>query len=228
MPRSALPPDDACVIFWGSLGAAYAERVAARWTPGAIGDPDRFRCSVYHSHLGALLANQDSVFTTVRALVDDPAAVLRSLGVPAEVFVRPDSALKPFSGRLLTASSLTLDALDHGYYYDDDQLPIVVSAARAIGREWRFVLAGDKVIAGCEYGADRLGRGTDVPEPARRLAETVARAPWQPAPIYILDVGEVAGAVRVMELNPFSGADLYQCDAAAVVGAATIVALGLL
>jgi len=36
MASSALPPADACVIFWGSLGAAYGERVAARWTPGAI------------------------------------------------------------------------------------------------------------------------------------------------------------------------------------------------
>lgn len=227
IPRSALPPDDACVIFWGSLGAAYGDRVAARWTPGAVGDPDRFRCSVYQAHLGPLLANQDSVFTTLRALIDEPAAVLRPLGTPNEVFVRPDSALKPFSGRQLAVSSLTLEALDHGFYYDDQDLPVVVSAAKHIGHEWRFVLADGDVVASCEYGADRRGRGTGVLEAARILAESVARADWQPAPIYILDIGDVAGSPRVMELNPFSGADLYQCDAPAVVAAASRIAIRL-
>lgn len=225
--NSALPPADACVIFWGSLGAAYGEPVAARWTPGAIGDPDRFRCSVYHAHLGPLLANPDSVFTTVRALVDDPAVALKPLGNPEHVFVRPDSALKPFSGRQLAVSSLSLEALDHGFYYEDEDLPVVVSSAKSIGHEWRFVLAEANVVAGCEYDFARRGRGQDIPTAARTLAEKVASAAWQPAPIYIVDIGDVDGAMKVMELNPFSGADLYECDARTVVASATRVAIRL-
>ncbi len=227
MPRSALPPDDACVIFWGSLGAAYGERVAARWTPGAIGDADRFRCSVYHPYLAFLLANQDSVFSTVRELVDRTAAVLAPVGSPARIFVRPDSPLKPFSGRQLAASSVSLEALDYGYYYDDEHLPVVVSSAKQIGPEWRFVLADGEVIASCEYGADRRARGTGVPQAAHDLAQQVATADWQPAPMYILDIAHVGGSPRVMELNPFSGADLYHCDADAVVRAATRIAARL-
>jgi len=225
--KAALPPADACVLFWGSLGAAYGERVAARWTPGAIGDPDRFRCSVYHAHLGPLLANQDSVFTTVRALVDDPAVALKPLGNPEHVFVSPDSPLKPFSGRQLAVSSLTLEALDHGFYYEEENLPVVVSSAKSIGREWRFVLAESNVVAGCEYNVERRSRGHGAPEAARTLAEKVATAAWQPAPIYIVDIGGVDGSMKVMELNPFSGADLYECDAKTVVAAATRVAIRL-
>lgn len=221
---SRLPPAGDCVIFWGSLNAAYSDRVAAPWSPGAVGDPDRFRCSVYRPHLGPLLANADSVLTTVRALVDDPRAVSSSIGDPKQVFVRPDSPLKPFSGRTLDVSSLSLEALDHGYYYDDERLPILVSTVKAVTREWRFVLAEGQIVAGCEYGPERRGRGIVVPQEARALAGHMASADWQPAPLYIADIGELDGSFRILELNPFSGADLYECDAGAVVRAASRVA----
>ncbi len=37
------------------------------------------------------------------------------------VFVRPDSPLEPFSGRVLERGRISLQALDHGFYYDDAQ-----------------------------------------------------------------------------------------------------------
>lgn len=226
-----LPPVDVPLIFWGSLGAAYTDRVAARWKPGAIGDVGRFACKGYYQQLGDIpLANAESVFTTVADLVTAPNAMLAPLGQPERVFVRPDSPLKPFSGRSLTVSEISLAALDHGFYYEDDQLPVVVSRALEegeLGREWRFVVGDGRVIAGCEYVASREGKGADVPGAARDLAARVARAEWQAAPLYVVDVAEVAGDLRVMELNPFSGADLYHCDPVAVVDGASAVARSL-
>lgn len=226
-PAEAFPPEGAGVIFWGSLGAAYEQRVAARWTPGAIGDPDRFRCSVYQPQLGGMVANADAVFTTVRRLVDEPATVLARLGDPARVFVRPDSAVKPFAGRALAVAGLSRAALDHGFYYDDDELPVVVGAVKRIGHEWRFVVADGAVVAGCGYDVSRQGRDLEVPGAARALADRVAGEAWQAAPLYVVDVGEVDDALRVMELNPFSGADLYDCDPEAVIAAGTRVAARL-
>jgi hypothetical protein len=39
-----------------------------------------------------------------------------------------------------------------------------------------------------------------------------------PAPqeVYVLDICESGSELRLLELNPFSGADLYACDAADV------------
>jgi len=223
MRRSDLPPADAPVIFWGSLGAAYAERVARAYTPGAIGDAAPFHCSAYYPALRAHLANADAMFTTVRALVSDPGTVLAPIGSPARVFVRPDSPLKPFSGRVIATAALDRRALDHGYYYEDEELPIVVSTPKHVTREWRFVIAGTQVIAGCEYLAARTGAGVEVPAAAAALAAEVAAGPMGPAPLYVLDVGEVDGSLRAMELNPFSGADFYDCDADAIVEAASAV-----
>jgi hypothetical protein len=220
-----LPSKDLPVIFWGSLGAAYTDCVAANWTPGAIGDVGRFACRAYYEGIAGIpFANSDAIFTTVADLVADPASNLASLGTQERVFIRPDSPLKPFSGRELSVSEISLSALDHGFYYEDDQLPIVVSTPKRVEREWRFVVGDGAVVAGCEYVESREGVGTDVPDGAQALAARVAEAEWQAAPLYVVDVGEVDGDYRVMELNPFSGADLYHCDPAAVVATGTRIA----
>lgn len=220
-----LPPVDMPVIFWGSLGAAYVDRVAARWSPGAVGDVRRFHCSEYYGQFpGVPLANSDAVFTTVAALVRSPAATVAALGKPDHTFVRPDSPLKPFSGRPLSIDDVSLATLDYGFYYNDEQLPVVVSTLKDVGREWRFVVADRIVVADCEYRASREGVGTDVPDTARQVATMVAEAGWQAAPLYVVDIAEVNGDPHVMELNPFSGADLYYCDPTSVAKAASRVA----
>lgn len=222
---SQLPPAETPLLFWGSLGAAYSERAAQAWRPGAIGDIARFACSRYFEGLAGIpLANADSVFTTVAELVAAPSSVVALLGQHERVFVRPDSPLKPFSGRVLALGEISLATLDHGFYYDDEHLPIVVSTTKHVTREWRFVVGDGAVIAGCEYQQSRQGAGTDIPAAARELAGAVAAAPWQAAALYVVDVGEVDGQHRVMELNPFSGADLYHCDPDAVVEAASRIA----
>ena len=74
-----------------------------------------------------------------------------------------------------------------------------------------------KVVTGCEYVDSREGVGTNIPEACRVVAERVARARWQAAPVYVLDIVETGQTFSLMELNPFSGADLYDCDAATIV-----------
>ena len=44
------------------------------------------------------------------------------------------------------------------------------------------------------------------------------------ADVYVLDVCESDGRLRLLELNPFSGADLYACDAESVVSAVARIA----
>ncbi|MEO1619385.1 MAG: DUF4343 domain-containing protein, partial [Planctomycetota bacterium] len=53
------------------------------------------------------------------------------------------------------------------------------------------------------------------------FAQTVANAIPAPADVYVLDVCECDGELRLLELNPFGGADLYACDAVSIVGAVT-------
>ncbi|MEO1530294.1 MAG: ATP-grasp domain-containing protein [Planctomycetota bacterium] len=136
------------------------------------------------------------------------------------MFVRPDSPLKPFSGRVLEVADVSLAKLDHGFYFDDESLPIVVCPIRDVGREWRFVVFHASVVAGSAYDAGTRSATADQPaSDAWDFAQTVASTIPAPADAYILDVCESEGDLCLLELNPFGGADLYACDARSIVRA---------
>ena len=123
---------------------------------------------------------------------------------------------------MLDVASVTLPALDHGFYFDDESLPVVAAPIRNVGREWRFVVVGADVIAGSAYDAATRSAASDQPDSdAWAYAQSVASAIAAPADVYILDVCECDGELRLIELNPFGGAELYACDSVAVVRAVT-------
>jgi hypothetical protein len=189
VPDELPAPTDERVLFHGSL--ANAGRIAAlgRWDPGAYCATARLSCSAWYPQATRWLANASHVFSTVRELVAEPERVAAPLeptsgrlrppsiqgrlrpASPAfasgRVFVRPDGCLKPFSGRVVALAGLTPGHLDHGFYYDDLDLPIVIAPVQTLGREWRFVAAG-VVVASSAYEA--VGRRADesaVPSEAR-------------------------------------------------------------
>jgi hypothetical protein len=134
--------------------------------------------------------------------------------------VRPDSPLKPFSGRVLRRDQISLAALDYGFYYEDNRLPVIVAPVREVHREWRYVVVAGEVVAGSAYQADGRSALPDDPtgEPWA-FASAVAREINAPQDVLVLDACEADGALFLLEINPFSGADLYACDRAAVVAA---------
>ena len=205
------------VMFHGSL--SNADRVARElpWTPGAFCSTDRFACSAWWPGVAHALVSSRHLFTTVAELVAD--------GAPSDfgsrVFVRPDSPLKPFSGRVVDVARLSLAALDHGYYYDNEALPVVVTPEVEIGEEWRFVVANSEVVAGCAYGADgrTAGEAVTSEHEAWSHAGEIVQGLRSPDPVFVLDICRTPGGLKLLELNPFSGADLYSCDRHAVVAA---------
>lgn len=205
---------DERAVFLGSLNACEV-------MPGVIGAADALAASVWQPLLGDLGLNppSTSLYTTVGEVqhLDMPWAGER-------VFVRPVSAMKPFSGRVLDSDSLSPAALDHGFYYDDVDVPILVAQAQQVVEEWRFVAVNRQLVASSGYAADgRTGRVVDVPEGATALARVAAtRAPCATVVIDVCrlkGVSEGASPFRVVEYNLFSGSDLYCCDVEAVVSA---------
>lgn len=220
MDERRLPAAGARAVFYGSLGVG--QRLTTRgWSPGVICNAERLRCSSYADPLRGLLLNDRVAFTTVSEFVTDPRAVADEIGAQDRVFVRPDSPLKPFAGRVLDVGAVSLRALDHGFYYHDLSLPIVVSLDRPVAREWRFVLVERSVVAASGYVAE--GRAVEdgaIPESALALARDVSALDWAPDPAFVVDVCEtVEGSWHVLELNSLSCSDLYGCDFDAVVAA---------
>jgi len=207
------------VIFHGSLGNASRIARELPWSPGAYCDTDAFHCSAWYPRAADWLLHDSWLLLPARELVTGGDAVLQPLGNPSRLFVRPDSPLKPFSGRVVDSAGLTLEALDFGFYFDDSELPVIVAPVRSIEREWRFVIVGPNVVAGSSYEPEGRVSGGSAPEEAAAFARTVASRIERPQDVYIMDVCTSGGSMRLLELNPFSGADLHGCDRTAVVNA---------
>ena len=211
------PALDGPVVFHGSLGIAAGIQHLFPWRPGAFCNVDAFTCSGWYPLASRWLLHRTWTATTVAELVAAPPDV--------DVFVRPDSPLKPFSGRVLKRGCVSLAALDCGFYYDDVNLSIIVAPVRSVGREWRYVVVNKRVVAGSAYQADGRAALADDPsgEPWRYAADVAASMP-RPEAVYVLDIAEADGDLHLIEVNPFSGADLYACNADAIVNAVAEVA----
>jgi len=224
-PKSIEDP----VVFHGSLGNAHRIRSRMGWAPGAFCNTSAFLCSNWYRQVSDRLLNDVHVFSTVRQFTDSPDAYFDELGCSDAIFVRPDSPLKPFSGRVLSREKVSLRSLDHGFYYDDETLPIVLSRPREVDAEWRFVVVGATIVAGSAYDADgrRAGSQIEASSPEWDFARNVAQCLDIDDPVYVLDICESRGTLRMLELNPFSGADLYCCDRRKIVEAVAEIVSGV-
>lgn len=215
---------DRIVVFHGSLGNASAIRSNFTWKPGAFCDTERFACSAWFEHAKDFLLHEHWHILPANKLIASLHPIAKLIGATDKVFVRPDCPLKPFSGRVIRVDSLSLPSLDFGFYFDDERLPVVVAPVRAISREWRYVVVNGTVVAGSAY--DAVGRRAMPDSPqgeSWQFAARVAQSMPAPESAYVLDICQSEGRMYVLELNPFSGADLYACDRFAVVNAISML-----
>ncbi|MEO0965790.1 MAG: ATP-grasp domain-containing protein [Planctomycetota bacterium] len=208
------------VGFHGSLGNAAFIQSETNWNPGAWCNVDRFCCSAWYPAAKPWLVHRTWEILPVSEFVAEPDRVLASIGAEETCFVRPDSPLKPFSGRVLQRDRISLEALDHGFYFDDENLPIVVAPVQTVGQEWRFVVIDQRIVTGSGYDADsRTTNRSEGNSSAQAFAQQIANELPAPDTVYVLDICECDDQLKLLELNPFGGADLYGCDPALIIKA---------
>ena len=153
--------------------------------------------------------------------------LFRTMGRNDRVFVRPDSPLKLFTGQIVTRDTFAADLEFMSFYEFPRKSLVVVSSPKSIEAEWRFVVANHRVVTGCQYKLqEKMDFRSEVDPAAFEFASTIAAAPYQPDPVWILDVCRTADkAYRLLEIGGFSFADLYACSKAAIVDAVSEAAL---
>ena len=95
-------------LFHGSLGNAAAIEAKLPWKPGAFCKVSAFNCSAWYDEAREFLLHTDWRLLPANKFVTSAQAVCEEIGCGDRVFVRPDSPLKPFSGRVLDTASITL------------------------------------------------------------------------------------------------------------------------
>ena len=206
-------------IFHGSLGNLDKVWQKFPFHPWLMYNKVTFSYSTIDGYFHEYLLNKDCMVTSI-------SEVLNKLDLVKElktekVFARPESPLKEFSGRILPTENLTPAHFDYGFYHEDINLPIILAPVKSIEKEYRFICVDRKVVTGCEYIADgRKGGRTISPEdkePSWDFAQQIADEEKIRETAYIIDVCLSNGNLYLVEINPFSGADLYNCDAKIII-----------
>jgi hypothetical protein len=216
--------DGDCVLAYGTFPFARQVQLHRRWVPGAWCDPDNLDCTTYFAHFGKYLLNQNYAILPGVEAVRQQDWLFEVFGKDDEVFARPTGCGKVFTGRCIFKDDFVA-ALGPTRY--DPTTLVVVAAPREIGREWRLVVAGDRVVAGSQYaveGSKCVEPG--YPDEVRAFAEAVLdEIRWRPDPVFLIDIAESGGRLWLVELNGFSCSWLYACDVRTVVAAAADVAV---
>ncbi len=207
---------------WLIENDAFAVRIRREldFCPGAFCDEVGFSYSYIFEHYKDFLLNKNPIFTTIAEVTNNPKILERISYSHGKIFARPNSPLKEFSGRILDVQNLTPAHFDYGFYHYNMNLPIVLSEYKAIEKEWRFVCVADRIVTGCEYKADgRKGVAVVGNSDAWQFAQNIADIKQEYDAAYIIDVCESESKLFLVEMNPFSGADLYCCDAEGIIEA---------
>ena len=210
---------DAHVIFVGTLTLMRYIQTERRWRPGGWCSFHNLACSAYYAHFGDFLLNRNYSLMPCADAARQADRLFRQFGRAGQVFVRPDSVDKSFPGKLVDTDDFA--ELIRSISFDPTTL-VLIAEPQHIGREWRLVICGDKVVAASQY----LNHGTsDVAAgcPAEVLdfvSRTLHKVEWRPDPLFVVDVGESDHGLLVLELNSFSCSGWYQCDQSAIVSAA--------
>jgi hypothetical protein len=217
-------PHDGCVIGYGTFPFARQIQLHFGWSPGAWCDPANLDCPTYFAYFGKYLLNQPYAIMPGVEAIRQSDWLFSVFGGGEEVFARPTGCHKLFVGRCIYRESFA-SALSPSRY--DPATQVVIAAPRQIGREWRLVVIGDRIIAASQYaedGARSVAAGCPD-EVSEFVAGMLSAVSWRPDPIFMMDVCESAGRLWLVELNGFSCSWLYQCDLPEVVGRASELAV---
>lgn len=184
--------------------------------------PDNFRHHVYFSNFKGDYLNGNCFYMPFGRVEE----YLNENLSDVDVFVRPDTGLKSFTGLVVKADTVEkeFDHMRQLYNIMPEEL-VVVSPTQEIKKEYRSVIVGDDVVEISLYRKDdehfeERGAPQEVWDFCKRM---IGQNPnWRPDDAFTLDVAETSsGELKIIELNSFSSAGWYKCDPYAIIKAVT-------
>lgn len=219
-------------VFHGSINLG---KVIGRYDPylHLFCSWSNYRCSKYYSipYLQRLLLNDCGIFYPYGGLRE----ILKSDQYlwDKEVFIRPDSGGKPFSGTVVE-----IDALDKFFYQAElyeqikpEDLCLVAPYRNNIYSEYRCIVINDKAVTASRYICNHsmVGGGTSLGDILTHFDNEVIinktqkmldSCNYRPDKAFTVDwVITLSGEIKILEFNSFSCAGMYDCDTDKIVKA---------
>ena len=209
-------PKKSCVVYLGSIGSV-PNVFRQGWFPGAYRDLEPLQCSSYIAAINQksdILLNRHYFFLPLSELATQISFIQKQFCLLDErIFIRPNSGNKVFSGQTINTENIEneIDLLKKTYKVDDSELCLISSNKKdLIEAEFRFVVVDGKVSAGSKYLPEE--KTVKFRHSAFTFAQKCATL-YQPDSVFTLDVCRLNnGDYKLIELNSFSCAGLYQCD----------------
>jgi hypothetical protein len=208
------------MILRGSVG--FIRWAHAQGTPHPGGFPSEgAKPSAWLDAYGDLSLNAGAIIIPYGEFEANRTTYEERFGGP--LFVKPADGSKTLSGTVVQPEHPLFDVhfSRHRYWSTPpDNFLIVVAPVYKILAEWRFVIAGNSVVARSQYQmGGRLETAPDAPAGAEELANQIANYAWRPAEVFIVDIAQTETGFYLLELNTFGTSGLYDCDLKAIVEA---------
>jgi hypothetical protein len=203
--KQSLPDVDGPVIFYGSLNLASHVRRYKNWI-GMWCDLKKMECTSYYPYYGKFLFNEDYSILPwgeldrrrhdIWKLYGNSTGTRRRDG---DVFVRPNSGNKPFSGGLLNREESLSHFLGNHVVFPEEL--VILSRKQMITQEWRLVVCGKEVVASSQYHKNGILETQEgCPEEVWKFANKIIKK-WQPEPCFVLDIGTDGYKLGLIEIN---------------------------
>lgn len=211
-------PDDACMVFYGSLQFASVLRRQTNWS-GVYCNLPKFECLYYYPRFGQYLLNSNYAMLPFGELDRRRDWLFQNIGNDKQLFIRPSSGYKTFTGKVTNAENWDKDLRLFGFYDINPEELVVAATPSPIKQEWRVVVS-DKVISGSRYFVndpqywDRDNSVETLPDFIVQYAkEILTNVKYQPDPCWTIDICQLeSGELKVVEVGSFSCAGMYASD----------------
>ena len=230
--------EDDIVVFHGSLQHGR-QLLHLPIYPGVFMTIDNYECYKYYGYYGNNLFNSTYMMMGLNDVVRNKWDILQlfprpynddTIGTELEdkLFIRPSNGYKTFTGQLLDFNNLEkdVDILMKSYGGVDPETLVLISKAKIITHEWRFIVIDGKVVSGSMYMDSKnkniykayynkpinSGKAYDF---AVKMAKL-----HTPDKAYTIDVCRTKYAdYNLLEINSFNCASMYGADYDSVVAA---------
>ena len=202
------------VIFYGSLNLARQIR-SMNLIPGVWCNLEKMKCTSYYPYYGKFLINNDYTIIPFGELDRLRPKLFERFGVNHDIFIRPNSPSKIFSGGLLNEAESLSHFLANSVVFPEEL--VLVSRPQQIFAEWRLVVCGSEIIAGSQYHKNGLlETNKEFSAEVTKFAYEVIKD-WQPERCFVVDIGETEDGYGLVEINSFSCSGFYESDISDIV-----------